>query len=137
MNGFDYLREQVKGQKDLALKQTVDYLLTCENMEEKYRNKEKNIKEMASFIRQKGTKAIRNGWDYVPDEVVFAWAVMYYSLPNSLLKIKTNTAKKNNSQNEDSQNKTDNIISLEKAKKDIDKKEETKQISLFGGADDE
>ena len=45
MTGFDRLKEQVKDQKDKALVQTVDYLLSREDMEQRYLNEEKNIKK--------------------------------------------------------------------------------------------
>ena len=43
MTGFDRLKEQVKDQKDKALVQTVEYLLSREDMEQRYLNEEKNI----------------------------------------------------------------------------------------------
>ena len=36
MNGFERLKEQVEGQKDKALIQTVDYLLTRDDLSENY-----------------------------------------------------------------------------------------------------
>lgn len=133
MNGFDRLRNQVKDQEDMALKETVDYLLTRKDMEQKYLNEEKTLEEMAKFIRNKGNAHCRNGWNYITNEVVFAWAIMYFSLPNSFLKINTNkSTKKEKSTSQNSKTKN-NIISLEEAKKEIDKKQEVVQISLFGG----
>ena len=32
-------------------------------------------------------KHANNGWNCVTNEIVYAWAVMYFSLPNKLLKI--------------------------------------------------
>ena len=77
MTGFDRLKEQVKDQKDKALVQTVDYLLSREDMEQRYLNEEKNIEEMAKFIRNKARKYMKNGWNYITNEVVYASA---YSL---------------------------------------------------------
>ena len=54
MNGFDRLKEQVKDQEDSALKQVIEYLTSRDDMEQKYLNEEKNVKEMCSFIRRKG-----------------------------------------------------------------------------------
>lgn len=134
MNGFERLKEQVKDQEDLALKQTVDYLLTREDMEQKYLQENKTVEGMCKFIRKKGTKHLRNGWNYITNEVVFAWAIMYFSLPDKLLGItetvKKVESKKNTSIQEDSKN---NIVSLDKAKKELEKKKEVTQISLFGG----
>ena len=85
MNGFDRLREQVKDQEDMALKQTVDYLISREDMEQKYLNEEKDVEGMCSFIRKKGNVHAKNGWNFITNEVVFAWAIMYWSLPNKFL----------------------------------------------------
>lgn len=136
MTGFERLKEQVKDQEDKALVQTVDYLLSREDMEQKYLNEEKTLEEMCSFIKNKAHKYMKSGWNYITDEVVYAWAIMYFSLPNSFLKIEKNENKKEvskanlSSTEESSRN---NIVSLEEAKKNIEKKKEVAQLSLFGG----
>lgn len=136
MTGFERLKGQVKDQEDKALLQTIDYLLSREDMEQKYLNEEKTVEEMAKFIKDKARKYMKNGWNYITNEVVYAWAVMYFSLPNSFLKIEkkdTNNSKtktKTSSKKEISKN---NVVSLEKAKENLEKKKETAQISLFGG----
>ena len=83
MNGFDRLREQVKDQEDSALKQVIEYLISRDDMEQKYLNEEKNIKEMCNFIKEKGKVHAKNGWNFITNEVVFAWAIMYWALPNA------------------------------------------------------
>ena len=136
MNGFDRLKEQIKDQEDRALKRTVDYLLTRKDMEQKYVNEEKTVKGMCKFIREKGLKHYRNGWNYVEDEVVFSWAVMYFMFPNSFLKIKS-TEKKDTNQKVVQKNTKNNVISLEERKKKVDEEKKVTQLSLFGGVDDE
>lgn len=135
MTGYEWLKKQIKGQEDLALIQTVDYLLTRDNLQENYLNPQKTIKEMAKFIGEKGTKSVKNGWNYVPNEVVFAWAVMYYSLPNEFLKINTNKTDNKMSKKDSKKNtpQKNNIISLEDIKQKMEQKKEIEQISLFGG----
>lgn len=128
MTGFERLKEQIEGQKDAALIEVVNYLLSRDDLESRYLNEEKTIEQMCSFIKDKARKNAKAGWNFVTNETVFSWAVMYYTLPNKLLKIKKSTATKT-----DKTNKTeskDNVVSIEKAKK----KDEVKQISLFGGA---
>ena len=137
MTGFERLKEQVKDQEDKALLQTVDYLLSRKDMEQKYLNPEKTLAEMGQFIRQKGMKYYKNGWNYITNEVVYAWAIMYFSLPNSFLKIERKNATKSKEKTKvvSNQNDTkDNVISLDDAKKKMKDKKETAQISLFGGA---
>ena len=137
MNGFERLKEQVKDQKDMALKQTIDYLLSRDDMEQKYLNEEKTVEGMCKFVRSKGQSHMRNGWSYITNELVYAWAIMYFSLPNKFLKIdtpKSKTAKTTNSTNTTSPN---NVVSLEDAKKKIEQKKEVSQLSLFGGDTDD
>lgn len=136
MNGFERLKEQVKNQEDKALVQTVDYLLSREDMEQKYLNEEKTLVQMCEFIKGKARKYMNNGWNYITNEVVYAWAIMYFSLPNSFLKIeKKETSKKIEQTNSSSNKETtkNNVVSLQYAKKNMENKQEVSQISLFGG----
>lgn len=136
MTGFERLKEQVKDQEDKALLQTVDYLLSREDMENKYLNEEKTIEEMCSFVKNKAHKYMKNGWNYITNEVVYSWAIMYFSLPNSFLKIEKKNVTENKSNPQTSskkENTKNNVVSLEKAKENMEKKKETAQISLFGG----
>jgi len=135
MNGFDRLREQMKNQENAALKQTVDYLLSCEDMEPNYLKVEKTIEGMCNFIRSKSEKHSMNGWNYITNEIVFSWAIMYFSLPDELLQI-TNFDKKPKAKKStitQKENTKNNVVSLEKAKQEIEKKKEITQLSLFGG----
>ena len=133
MNGFERLKEQVKDQKDMALKQTVDYLLSRDDMEQKYLNEEKTLEEMCKFVRSRGQKHMRNGWGYVTNELVYAWAIMYFSLPNKFLKIDTPKTKEKTTDNKPTTQLPNNVVSLESAKKQIEQKKEVTQLSLFGG----
>ena len=132
MTGFERLKEQMEGQEDVALNQTVDYLLTRKDMETAYLKEEKTIKGMCDFIKGKGRKHLNNGWTYVPDNVVYAWAIMYFSLPNSFLKITENKEIKKTKKENKVANKN-NIVSLEEAKQKIENKKEIEQMSFFGG----
>lgn len=131
MNGFDRLKEQVKDQEDSALKQVIEYLTSRDDMEQKYLNEEKNVKEMCSFIRRKGNAHAKNGWKFITNEVVFAWAIMYWALPNSFLKI--NKTKETNNITTKEKTTKNNVISIEKAKKVIEEKKQVEQLTLFGG----
>lgn len=130
MNGFERLKEQIKDPKDLALMQTVNYLLSREDMVDKYLDKDKTVDEMYKYIKEKGMKHARNGWGFITNEVVYAWAVMYFSLPNAYLKIKT---PKTDNKDNNKQKENNNVISYDVAKKKLEEKKETAQISLFGG----
>lgn len=134
MTGSERLKEQMIDQKDKALIQVVDYLLSRKDMEPKYLNTEKSIEEMVKFIQEKGKKLVHNGWNYITNEVVFAWAVMYFAFPNSFLKIENNTKQKNNANKKTpKESNKNNIISMEEAKKKVEENKKQEQISLFGG----
>lgn len=137
MNGFDRLREMLdewlkKNKDDEAFKQTVNYLLDRPDLEQKYLNEEKTLNGLNDFIKQKGKKHLLNGWCYITNEVVYAWAVMYFSLPNSFLKI-TTTPAKNEVSKKDKATAKNNVVSLAEAKQKIETKKEMEQLSIFGG----
>ena len=135
MNGFDKLKEQVKDQEDVALQEVVKYLLSRDDMEQKYLKDEKTLEGMCSFIKSKGQAHAKNGWNFITNEVVFAWAVMYFSLPNSYLKI-NDTKPKSKTTNKSASKETpekNNVVSLEKAKKAMEEKKQIEQLTLFGG----
>ena len=101
-------------------------------MEQKYLNEEKTLEEMVDFIHNKAKKHLKNGWTYITNEVVFAWAIMYFALPNKLLKIDRNKSVQNQIKTSQ-ENKNNNVISIEKGKKIVEKKKTIEQLSLFGG----
>ena len=125
MTGVERLKEQIKDQKDIALRQTVDYLISRKDMEPKYLNEEKTLEGMCKFIKEKGQKHCKNGWSYITNEVVYAWAIMYFSLPNELLNIKI---RKNTEEKSTKTQVSNNVVSLENAKKKIEQKKEIKQL---------
>ena len=133
MNGFDRLREQIKDQEDTALKQVVDYLISRKDMEQKYLNEEKDVKGMCSFIKGKGNAHARNGWNFITNEVVFAWAIMYWSLPNSFLKINQSKTTETATTSPKTSPAKNNVVSIEKAKKALEEKKQVEQLTLFGG----
>ncbi len=128
MTGIQRLKEMVKDQEDSALNQTVNYLISRKDMENNYLKEEKNLDDMRKFIKNKANKHMKNGWNYITNEVVYAWAIMYFSLPDEFLKIKTEKVKEKNIGNKN------NIVSLESAKQKIEQKKEVEQLNLFGGA---
>ena len=141
MNGFERLKTMLdewieKNGKDTALIEVVDYLLNRVDLENNYLNLDKTVDGLYDFRHSKGRKHFNNGWRFIINEVVFSWAVMYFSLPNKFLKI--NTSKSSNSSKIDNKSSkttqsNNNVVSLEDAKKKLEKKKETEQLSLFGG----
>lgn len=133
MDGFNRLREQIKDQEDTALRQVVDYLISREDMEQKYLNEEKDVKGMCSFIKGKGNSHAKNGWNFITNEVVFAWAIMYWSLPNAFLKINQPKSTKTATTSSKISNTKNNVVSIEKVKKTLEEKKQVEQLTLFGG----
>ena len=59
---------------------------------------------------------------------------MYFSLPDNFLRINKTTQKKETKKTTSKQeNPKNNIVSLDKVKKEIENKKEVSQLSLFGG----
>lgn len=133
MDGFNRLREQIEDQEDTALRQVVDYLISREDMEQKYLNEEKDVKGMCSFIRGKGNAHAKNGWNFITNEVVFAWAIIYWSLPNSFLKINQSKVTKTATTSSKTSTEKNNVVSMEKAKQALEEKKQVEQLTLFGG----
>ncbi len=127
MNGFERLKEQVNGQKDAALNAVVDYLLSRDDMQKYYLDEKKTLEGMTCFIKDKAKAHSKGGWSYVTNEVVYSWALMYYSLPDEFLKIKSASTKKETTKKEKDSSNKNNVVSIEEAK------EKVTQLSLFGG----
>lgn len=128
MTGIERMKEEVKDQNDVALNEVVNYLVSRKDMESKFLKEEKSLKGMRNYIRQKGEAHSKDGWNFIINEVVYAWAIMYFSLPNEFLKI--DTAKK---APEIKTSKKDNIVLLDKVKEKHNMKKSTEQLTLFGG----
>lgn len=76
---------------DEDLKEITDYLITREDMNEKYLNEEKSIKQMVTFINDTAKKELikkrKSGFAGIRDETVFGWAIHYWDEPNDKLGI--------------------------------------------------
>ena len=130
MNGIERLSEMIKGQKDKYLQIIVNHLMLQTEMSEAFLNEEKNLKDMATYIKDLARKQATNNVAVIEDEVVFQWAKDYFNKPNEELGIKKIEAK----------NKTEtveidefgSIFDLNNSNKNTEnKKEEIEQITLF------
>ena len=134
MTGVERLKEQIKDQEDMALNQTVNYLISRDELDQYYLKEEKTVDGMCEFVQNKGKKHIKHGWNYITNEVVYSWAIMYWTLPDKFLCINTQKlqdAKKSTTTKKETN--INNVVSLEKAKQEMEKKKEVAQLSLFGG----
>ena len=74
MNGIQRLSEMIKGQKDKSLIKIVSYLMLQKDMEQDFLKEEKDLKEMAEYIKGLAKKEAVNGVAIIEDETVFSWA---------------------------------------------------------------
>ena len=130
MNGIERLSEMIKGQKDKYLQIIVNHLMLQTEMSEAFLNEEKNLKDMATYIKDLARKQATNNVAVIEDAVVFQWAKDYFNKSNEELGIKKIEAK----------NKTEtveidefgSIFDLNNSNKNTEnKKEEIEQITLF------
>lgn len=88
MDGIKRLSKMIEGQKDKYLIIIVNYLMLQTEMDEAFLNEEKNLKEMATYIKDMARKESTNGVAVIEDEVVFQWAKDYFAKSNKELGIK-------------------------------------------------
>lgn len=88
MEGRKRLQALAKGQENTALLKVVSHLETLEEMDSKFLNEEKTLKGMTEYIKSNASKQAIDGYAYVEDEVVFEWAVNYWSKSDEVLGIK-------------------------------------------------
>lgn len=137
MDGINRLAKLLEGQKDKYLNIIVNYLMLQTEMNEAFLNEEKNLKDMATYIRDLAKKQATNNVAVIEDSVVFQWAKNYFIKTNEELGIKKK--EKNKVLNKIENNKQDdefgsifgftNQDKLQENKED--KKEKIEQISLF------
>lgn len=131
MDGLERIKVLSSEIKDKALLKIIDYLLSREDMNEKYLSEEKSIKGMISFIKGEARKSATDGMAMIEDEVVYGWAIHYFDETNKDLKITEKESDKK------TQTKTENIKEKEKVKVTKQKGKDEKnwkpegQLTLF------
>lgn len=88
MDGIQRLSEMIKGQKDKSLIKIVNYLMLQTDMEQDFLKEEKDLKEMAEYIKGLARKEATNGVAIIEDETVYSWAKEYFAKSNKELGIK-------------------------------------------------
>ena len=130
MNGTERLSEMIKGQKDKYLQIIVNHLMLQTEMSEAFLNEEKNLKDMATYIKDLAKKQATNNVAVIEDAVVFQWAKDYFNKSNEELGIKKIEAKNNAETVE--KDEFGSIFDLNNTNKNMEnKKEEVEQITLF------
>lgn len=94
MEGIERIKILASEVKDTALLKIVEYLLSREDMNDKYLNEEKSLKQMIEFIKGQAKKKAHDGMAMIEDEIVYGWAIHYFDESNDQLKIKENIIEK-------------------------------------------
>lgn len=132
MDGIQRLSEMIKGQKDKYLIKIVEYLILQTQMNQYYLKEEKNLKEMAEYIKKLAKKQATNGVAVVEDDVVYQWAMEYFIKTNKELGIEKNTVQKvTKIENKKINDEFGSIFDSDEKEISEVKKEEIEQISLF------
>lgn len=136
MNGIERIEKMAEGQKDKYLNIIVNYLMLQTEMDAAFLNEEKNLKDMATYIKDLARKQATDNVAVIEDEVVFQWAKDYFNKSNEELGIKkkeVKTSKTNNIvENIKADDEFGSIFDLNSSNENIEnKKEEIEQISLF------
>lgn len=130
MNGIERLSEMIKGQKDKYLQIIVNHLMLQTEMSEAFLNEEKNLKDMATYIKDLAKKQATNNVAVIEDAVVFQWAKDYFNKSNEELGIKKIEVKNNKETVE--KDEFGSIFDFNNSNKNTEnKKEEIEQITLF------
>ena len=89
MNGYIRLKElyQESLNQNTSLTKIVDYLLRQEDMNNNYLNEEKSLSQMNEYIINRAKKFANNNVAIIEDNVVYNWAIKYFSLSNEELGI--------------------------------------------------
>lgn len=88
MEGLERLETEVLEMNDNSVSVICEYLKTRKDLYEKFNNEEKSIKEMFKFICDKAKNMSKNNVAMVQDNLVYIWAVTYFTKSNEELGIK-------------------------------------------------
>lgn len=90
LDGIERIKILAKEVKDKSLLKIIDYLLTRNDMNDKYLNEEKSLSQMIQYIKAEAKKRAINGVAVIEDEEVYNLAIHYFDETNSNLKINNN-----------------------------------------------
>lgn len=130
MEGIERIKALAAEIKDKALLKIIEYLTSREDMNDKYLNEEKSLKQMTEFIKGQAQKQSHDGMAMVEDEVVYGWAIHYFDETNDKLELSTKTTNETNARNTINKSNEENKTT----KKNIDKSQKwvaEGQLTLF------
>lgn len=144
---FERIKEQVKEIKEntdisaedkKGILKIAEYLLTRNDMDEKYNNPEKTLSEMWKFIKDKAREKAINGVAIFDDEEVYSIAIHYFDESNEALKISPKTTKVSK-KNEKASAEELNVSKENEVTKqeEIPQKNESENVTVENKNDDE
>lgn len=126
MQGLERIKTLAAEIKDKPLLKIIKYLLTREDMNDKYLNEEKSLKQMVEFIKEEAQKQATNGMAMIEDQTVYSWAIHYFDETNEQLGL--NSKSKKVTENDDEE---ETIARVEPQKKQKKEWVPEGQLSLF------
>lgn len=126
MEGIERLEKQVIEMNDPSVTRIFDYLKTRKDLYEKFNNEEKTMSEMYKFLFKKAEKHKINRVAIIDDNLVYLWAITYFSRSNKDLGLEGEKSTPTADKKEDK--KLQNKIDQEEKSKDVTS---PNQITLF------
>ena len=118
MEGIERIKVLASEIKDKPLLKIIEYLLTRTDMNDKYLNEEKTLKQMVEFIKSNAEKQAQNGIAMIEDEIVYSWAIHYFDETNEQLGINLNSKKVTKNETDEKEETATKIESQKKQKKE-------------------
>ena len=124
-NGIERIKNLMEEEKNKQILKVAEYLITREDMEEKYSNEEKNLNGMYEYIKSRAQKQAENGCAWVEDEEVYNWAIHYWDeSEEDLAKEKTKDDKLSKEKTKKPQKETSKGLNTPKEETDSEQKVE-------------
>ena len=117
MDGFKRIKQLSAEITDKPLLKIVEYLLTRNDMNDKYLNEEKSLKQMVEFIKGNAQKEAKNGMAMIEDTTVYSWAIHYFDETNEQLGLVSESCIEEEQQ-EDINETSHKMANVKKTKKD-------------------
>lgn len=121
MDGLERIKLLSNDIKKQPILKIVDYLVSRNDMNEKYLNEEKSLNQMFEFITQQARKKSNGDCVMIDNDTIFGWAIHYWDEPNDKLGLD----KPSNIQPKEEKNKE----TLDKVQKAEEKKIKSEPIS--------
>lgn len=122
--GIKRLEQQVLEMNNINVQNIFEYLKKRNDLQDKFNNEEKSISQMYRYISKNAEKQAVNHVAMIDGNIVYLWAVRYFSQTNEQLGIEKEKEKENTVNKPEIEEKT-----IKEEKKEDKPKD--KQINLF------